>query len=189
MKKLLVIVAVLAATSAADASEYGCKVLLCLANPASNGGPKGVAECAPPIDRLYDDLRRGRAFPTCDLADGNNGASYARPVYDPYDPCPVPLQPVTVETIVVQGQPKGSSFLTSGQPQMSGVRSGTGRNTGYASAGPRACVGKFVAEYRVGSRDDAYVVQVFDRVVWQQPQNPNAIDVFVDGKWSQRVRW
>ncbi|MBD4010312.1 hypothetical protein GUH95_08210, partial [Xanthomonas citri pv. citri] len=74
-------------------SEYGCKVLLCLANPASNGGPKGVSECVPPIDQLYHDLSKGRPFPTCDLADGNDGSSYARQVYDPYDPCPAPLQP------------------------------------------------------------------------------------------------
>jgi hypothetical protein len=52
----------------AKASEYGCTVLLCLANPASNGGPKGVAECVPPIEQLYTDLAKGRPFPPCDLS-------------------------------------------------------------------------------------------------------------------------
>lgn len=104
MKTLLVASLVLGAAASAQASEYGCKVLLCLSNPASNGGPKGVAECVPPINQLYRDLRKGRAFPRCDLADGNNGANYARVVFDPYDPCPSSLQPAMPGTHVIQGK-------------------------------------------------------------------------------------
>lgn len=72
----------------AHASDYGCKVLLCLANP---GGPKQYSQCAPPIDQLYDDLDHGRPFPTCDQSDGNQPGNYAKQLYAPYDPCPAGL--------------------------------------------------------------------------------------------------
>ena len=49
------------------ASDYGCRVLLCLANP---DGPTAVAMCIPPITQLWRDLARvpPRPFPTCDEA-------------------------------------------------------------------------------------------------------------------------
>ncbi len=194
MKKLLVSLFIVGAASSAHASEYGCKVLLCLANPASNGGPKGVTECQPPINQLYHDLSKGRPFPTCDQADGNDGSSYARQVYDPYDPCPAPLQPAALGSYVVQGQRKTSGgnagmwggdglYTLAGQPLVSGSQ-----DSGY-STGARACVGNSVGAYTVGSYDDSYTVNVFDKVVWQPAQNPQAIDVFIDNTWQQRVRW
>ena len=44
-------------TSQAQASDYGCRVLLCLANPA---GPTAIAQCVPPITQLWRDLARLR---------------------------------------------------------------------------------------------------------------------------------
>lgn len=195
MQKLLAALAILAAAMPVHASEYGCKVLLCLANPASNGGPKGVAECVPPIDQLYHDLAHGRPFPTCDLADGNNGSSYARQVFDPYDPCPAPLQPAPRGMAVVQGERssgvgyagwwgRNASYTLAGQPQVS--ESG---NLWLYSAGARACVGNALGAYTVDGNDGSYTVNVFDKVTWQRAQNPRAIDVYIDGKWYQRVRW
>lgn len=58
-----------------QASEYGCKVQLCLSNP---GGPREFSECHPSIDKLYDDLKKGRGFPRCEEADNND----AKPVFD-----------------------------------------------------------------------------------------------------------
>lgn len=199
MKKQLVALVFLAVGcgGAAHASEYGCKVLLCLANPASNGGPKGVAECVPPINQLYHDLAEGRPFPTCDLADGNDGGSYARSVYDPYDPCPDGTQPAVQDSFVVQGTLKssrlpqsafygwnGGNFNLAGQPAISQP------SNGYSSYGNRACVGNQVGQYVVGEGlDNNYTVQVYDRVEWQVPQSPRAIDVFVDNEFYQRVRY
>ena len=48
-------------TAPAHAQDWGCQVLLCLANP---GGPTQYAECVGPISKLWDALRRGNAFPT-----------------------------------------------------------------------------------------------------------------------------
>lgn len=93
------------------ASDYGCRVLLCLANPADNGGPRGVAECGQTIDRLYRDVHLGRPFPRCDEAGSD---SYAVPVFDPYDPCPPSLQPAAAGTWVAPGRweenPGGADF-------------------------------------------------------------------------------
>lgn len=195
MQKVLAALTILGAAPSVHASEYGCKVLLCLANPASNGGPKGVAECVPPMDQLYHDLAHGRPFPSCDLADGNNGTSYARQVFDPYDPCPAPLQPAPRGMAVVQGLRAAAavnagwwggngSYTLSGQPQVS--ESG---GLWLYGAGARACVGNSVGAYTADSNDGSYTVNVFDKVVWQRAQNPRAIDVYIDGKWYQRVRW
>ena len=46
----------------AQASDYGCQVLLCLSNP---GGPTQYAACVPPIAKLWRDLATGGSFPTC----------------------------------------------------------------------------------------------------------------------------
>lgn len=187
MKNWLIALLMACAAASAHASDFGCKVLLCLANPAANGGPQGVAECVAPIDQLYHDLDKGRPFPTCDLAHGNDGGSYARQVYDPYDPCPPSLQPAARGAYVVQGQRNGSNagsgeYTLSGQPQASESQNGAG-------PGPRACVGTQVGAYTVGTYDDSVTVNVFDQVLWQPAQNPRAIDVFINNVRQQRVRW
>jgi hypothetical protein len=78
----IALLASVAASANAQASQYGCTVLLCLSNPA---GPTAVAECVPPIRQLWRDLARGRPFPTCEEA---NGSALAGLVTEPYDPCP-----------------------------------------------------------------------------------------------------
>lgn len=61
------------ATPVAQAGEYGCKVILCLANPA---GPKAASDCVPPINQLYHDLAKGKPFPTCDEAGPGTRVSF-----------------------------------------------------------------------------------------------------------------
>lgn len=76
MKKLLFAIAlgVMSLSQTALASDYGCKVLLCLSNPS---GPTAVSQCVPPINQLWDDLRHGRAFPTCDEAGAAGSGNHA----------------------------------------------------------------------------------------------------------------
>ena len=53
-------------THSAYADDWGCQVMLCMSNPA---GPMAVAECVPPIQRLYEAMsHKGFKWPTCDLA-------------------------------------------------------------------------------------------------------------------------
>ena len=66
--------------SVARADDWGCTVVLCLANP---GGPTQYAACVPPVTRLWQHLKRGGAFPTCTGA----GSSTSSVGYDPYEPC------------------------------------------------------------------------------------------------------
>lgn len=42
---------------------------MCLSNPA---GPTAVAQCVPPITKLWRHLSLGHAFPTCDMDNGQN---------------------------------------------------------------------------------------------------------------------
>lgn len=172
---------------ATQASEYGCRVLLCLANPASNGGPRGIAECRSTIDRLFDDLSHGRPFPSCDLSDGNDGNSYARQVFDYYDPCPSGTSPAPAGMWVAE---KSNSA-----PQAGG-RWGFGYSSKALPSfengrGPRACVSQFDSSYyfRQSRFDDAIKVNVYRKVIWQNPQSPRAIDVYVNHAFYQRIRW
>lgn len=67
------VLAFLVATSAAapaQADQWGCEVLLCLSNPA---GPTAVAQCVPPIKRLWRHLAKRGSFPTCAEANGQGG--------------------------------------------------------------------------------------------------------------------
>lgn len=63
--------------SKAQASEWGCQVILCLSNP---GGPTQFAECRPPIHKLWRHLAKGRSFPAC----SGVGFQSSRPGYEPY---------------------------------------------------------------------------------------------------------
>jgi len=198
MKKILMSAFMLAAShgGVAHASEYGCKVLLCLANPASNGGPKGVSECVSPINQLYDDLAHGRGFPSCDLADGNDGTSYARQTMNYFDPCPDRTKAATPGTGVVLGTPKTitqggrnyPSYQTTGTSAIS--ESQYTNDYGNTTMGPQACVGNLIGSYINGNQNSSYTQYgVYDKVIWQQPQSPRSIDVYIDNKLQQRVHW
>jgi len=191
MRVLLIAVLFASAAAPIHASDYGCKVLLCLSNPASNGGPKGVAECVPAINQLFHDLRKGRPFPSCDLADGNDGSSYARVVSDPYDPCPATFKPALPGSNVIQGKrtlgnhTEGSrGYIVKKEPRLSEPPGREGQ-----SLGPRACVGRQVGAYHLGAYDDDSIVAVYDQVIWQPAQTPRAVDVFINKALHQRVRW
>lgn len=195
MKRIAIALFLASVGTSANASDYGCKVLLCLSNPA---GPKAESECVPPINRLYRDLRKGRSFPSCEMAKGPGGQSYARQVYDHYDPCPAPLKPAPRGSVVAQGtsnpdaQPRGfhnrgQMFQLAAPPQVSEPGN---NHMGFSRAGPRACVGEPVGHYQVRTNnDDYYTVTVYSHIQWQQAQSPRAIDVFIDDEWYRRVRW
>lgn len=171
----------------AHADDWGCQVLLCLSDPR---GPTTEAECRPPIEKLWRHLAKGRSFPSCSLAgsaDSGTG-SFARRVYDPYDPCPEGLVPAGGYVAQSESSDRRQwRRLAYGWSNM-------GRDTddiySTRNQGQRACVGKAVGSYTVNQGSDDYIsVTVYDNIVWQPRQNPRAIDVFIDGKLHQRVRW
>lgn len=66
-KKLVVAGVLMSMFGFAQASDHGCQVLLCLANPA---GPMKLGECVPPIKKLFKDLAKGKVFPSCNFSSG-----------------------------------------------------------------------------------------------------------------------
>lgn len=198
MKKHHAVYAALAclmAAPAAHASDYGCKVLLCLANP---NGPKAVSECVPPINQLFHDLARGRSFPTCDLASSPSapgGPSWAQQGMSYYDTCPSGTTALPSGTYAIQGGPTPTPSGT----YYTGIGEGDGMSPSSFgdSSSPmpgKVCVGSKVADSWVATGyGDSYStvpVGVYDRVVLLDPQgSPNIIDVFVNSSLYRRVRW
>lgn len=72
MKKLLFTgtLLVLFLSPPALASDWGCKVLLCLSNPA---GPEAEPKCVPPIQQLWHTLSHGGQFPSCSMGSASSG--------------------------------------------------------------------------------------------------------------------
>lgn len=60
------------ASNNAAADDWGCQVLLCLADPR---GPTTEGACIPPITKLWRELSKGHAFPFCDMGGGASGGN------------------------------------------------------------------------------------------------------------------
>lgn len=181
--RLVLIGAVLPAAAFAD--DYGCKVLLCLADPR---GPMTEAECRPPIRQLFRDLARGRGFPTCVMASGPGGRSYASQGYSYYDSCPAGT------TELAQGEQAvrdARRWYYEESEVYYGIGNGQGVERSYENGLPnKVCVGRRVGDGTVGRGDGQYSVSVYDRIVTMAPaQTPRYIDVFIDDKLFRRVRW
>lgn len=180
----------------ARASDWGCQVLLCMSNP---GGPTQYAQCVPPIERLWRHLRRGGAFPTCEMAGSpERGGSYVRMVSDPYDLCPAGLQPAPAGQWVGAGTLSGvpgtlppgvlpdAAAVDRSQPMQSEPVPDSDRG---GRPGPRACVGSLIGTTVLDRTDGQRIaVHVYDAVEWQQPKSPQAFDVYIDSKLFHRVR-
>ncbi len=69
---MLLLMVGLGASSNAAADDWGCQVLLCLADPR---GPTTEGACIPPITKLWRELSKGHAFPFCDMGGGAGGGN------------------------------------------------------------------------------------------------------------------
>lgn len=179
--------ALMASSGLARADDYGCTVLLCLANPA---GPKAVPECVPSITRLFRDLARGRAFPTCAMAsapDAQGGQSWAEHKVVQYDECPSGTTALGAGAYAARSTADSTYFV------------GIGEGDNLASTGSRSlpnkiCVGNRIGEKTLNGRGgdalEMAAVGVFDEVTVIAPNaQPNYIDVYVNSAFSHRVRW
>jgi hypothetical protein len=176
-------VAAVAIATQASASDYGCRVLLCLANPA---GPTAVSQCVPPITQLWRDLSRvpPRPFPTCDEA----RPAYAAQTYTYYDPCPEGTTALENGVYAIQ---QGSDAAI---PYV-GIGAGDDLMPSIdVTLGSKVCVGRQVGQIGMfwGSGDSgtSALVNVYDRVAILDPAtSPRVIDVYLDGTLYRRVRW
>lgn len=191
---------------------WGCKVLLCLSDPR---GPTTEKECRPPIEKLWDHLKKGHSFPSCNQA-GNN---YARPTRAEYAMCPTGTKQLPAGAFYIQkGQePKKNNSIYNGSRNNSiGGKWGssyvenssvlsipvsektTTTDRGQTTKTGRACVGKQVGTYSYtydkpnlwNDRTNRVTVQVpvYDSVtVLPYLRNQRAIDVFIEGKLFNRI--
>lgn len=72
-KKLVLAGVLMSSFGFAQASEHGCSVLLCMANPQ---GPMKLGECVPPMKKLFKDLAKGKVFPKCSFSNGGASAQH-----------------------------------------------------------------------------------------------------------------
>jgi hypothetical protein len=70
-----------AAPANAQDASFGCYVLLCAA--AVNPGWSGIPACVPKMEKLFDMLDKGAAWPTCPEGGEVSGLDF-----QPYLPCP-----------------------------------------------------------------------------------------------------
>ncbi len=191
-------------------ARWGCEVLLCLSNP---NGPRAVAECRPPIDKLFKCLskRHPCKFPKCPQAGAGNEAKQLSDHYDPcflygegYEEAP---KGYLGETYV---QAKASNANLSkyakrraekrGYSNVQYNHNGTykyySEDYGWETAGSKACVRGKPTKYRERTpcssdeSGDCYrTVYVYDDIIWQEMQSSRAIDVYIDGKIFKRVHW
>lgn len=163
----------------ASASEYGCKVMLCLSNPK---GPKAEAQCISPINQLYDDLKHGRRFPTCDEAkDPVHGDSYVRQGFNYFDPCEDGTTAL----------PRGQYAVKRGSTQLYGGI-GDGEGMTFSQDGgipPKVCVAGPVGRGSYGGYEDRIDYTIYSTLVVQQPaSNPNYFLIYVNNQPYKRVR-
>ena len=185
MHRMTLAATLLISCFSAHGSDYGCKVLLCLANPA---GPTAVSQCVPPIMQLWRDLAHvpPRPFPTCDEA---------RPA--------VALQNTTYFDVCPDGTralDSGALALQQGMPSGTGPAVGIGSGDNLISGGNEAllpskvCVGTQVGRMWLvtgtGDNSTAGYVNVYDRIAILDPAtSPRVIDVYLNNALYRRVRW
>lgn len=170
----------------ADASDYGCRVLLCLANPA---GPTAVAQCVPPITQLWRDLSRvpPNPFPTCDEA--RPAIAVQNTTW--YDPCPDGTAALDA----------GVFALQQGAPDTAVPSLGIGTGDELSpnpvdgvQLSAKVCVGRQIGQTSVqvgfGENASSVLVNVYDRVAILDPAtSPQVIDVYLNNALYRRVRW
>ena len=165
----------------AHASDYGCQVLLCLANPA---GPTAVSQCIPPITRLWQDLASFRGFPSCDEASASGARAVIGSSY--FDPCPEGTTALAADQYGV---------LPPLTDPYAGIGSGDNLQPDENNMLPgKVCVGNRVgtANVWIGPEDTGgyQAIGVYDRLVLlDAAANPRTIDVYVNSLLYRRVRW
>jgi hypothetical protein len=188
------------------ASDWGCKVLMCLANP---NGSEAVSECVPPMQQLWAALHKTPPdpFPSCDMA----GASYARQGISYYDPCPSGSTALDAGAYAIQATSgvtpvSWSPDLSQNSAQVSAqiVYTGIGSGDGFTPRVSSDAVTPLPSKICVGAQTGTTWTQVtdsdgnttlqmvamYDQVAVLSPAgSPRIIDVFIDHQLFRRVRW
>ena len=166
--------------SVAHASDHGCKVLLCLSNP--NGWAE-ISQCVPPVQKLFRDLAKQKPFPLCDLGSAeDNEKNHAGLVrVPPYDPCPEGHHPTNASLIATGKVYKDPNNKLKHLVLTSRIHPPIRKRE------QRACVRNSLG--RIYSPDHEKRVSVFESILWQPKQSMRAIEVIINGKRNNIVRF
>lgn len=151
-----------------EKEEWACTCFLCLANP---NGWSSVSECRPPVERLFDYLKK-HSMPKCPQAGAGNDMVA---VLNPTEPC------------TKQGLEDVSGWIY--LPGKGPVHS-----SAYQNAGTEYCVSGYRETRRMCVEHDSegycskYAsVRVFDQVKRNSQESPYSIDIIVDGQVFNRT--
>ena len=180
------------AASTTKAADWGCEVLLCLANPA---GPMAVAPCVPPITRLWREMARLRfTFPTCAMASGPNGRSWAQLDSNYYDGCPSGTQVLPAGSIAIRAP--SPLALPAAPTYWSGIGDGVGLMPSIdgPALSSKVCVANPVGMtyVTIGAGDSTQSVPagIYKNVTIIDPAtSPSVVNVFIDSSWYRSVRF
>ena len=193
----------------AHADTWGCEVLLCLSNPA---GPMAVAQCVPPITRLYRAIFKWRPdpFPTCLMSNGadsssnGNYAYVAPPSY--YDACPEGTSAVSDGTYAAVGRtttPAEQASMPSWAPRNFIMTSGHIRGIGEGSnyyrqqdfeTPSKVCGGTYIGQVSMdsGSGPDertTITINIYDQVLLMHPAHDTFnINVMMNNRLYRNIR-
>lgn len=151
-----------AAVFSAKASDWGCEVILCLANP---GSPTEYSACVPPIKKLYSHLAKGGSFPTCSGA----GFSSSKPRYEPYE-CKAGYK-------LVRSSDVDGNFRATCQSETI-TRLPTHECLAGRDTPPRG-------QWHV--IDGKRVCGIYEQVTPDRREKPNYIDVNIEGSGTKRI--
>lgn len=194
-------------SAAAHADDYGCKVMLCMANPK---GPMAEATCRPPIERLLRERaqRRPPAYPSCPEASPSTMAFNFRL----YNDCPAgsaasnegeysvqmsdalwdqinPIRPGTSRLMLTLPELPQGTYAQVGVSE-TGTLDSNYSGVGTDGSRNRVCVsgGMGLIAIRLPNNDSQSQEQFqYINVVRQQTlippnANPRSVDIYIDGK-------
>lgn len=159
-----------------------------------------VSECVGPINKLWKHLASFHPFPTCTMV-GAPGTG-ANQVSDHFDVCPEGTSPLALGELAYQGpgKPAEGAYFS----DKSAFVVGRGDSMGMEKLGKsfkfdksdKICVADKVGSVAINLFDPGIseyspaTVSVYNTIVklpWQS--SPNVIDVYIEGKLHNRVRW
>lgn len=202
----IALLAPLAFISTAHADDYGCKVLLCMANPK---GPTAENECKPPIERfLMEQARKPpEKKPTCEEAQPATMRFGMRA----FDACPadtsalgqgVPAIQLTPAVYKGMVNPDTRALNPMGMFQPFTLPSdilvqtgiGEGEASGFMGAqGMKICVAKPLGMLAVklgGSESSETELSVFEKIVTMAPAlSPRVVDIFINDQLYRSTRY
>lgn len=193
----------------ANASEYGCKVMLCMANPS---GPMAEQQCQPPIQQLLREQAKKPPdpWPTCE----EGAPATMQPQVRYYDKCPANTSELGDGVVALQltsaqytsmkkntAQPWLSNNLSSNQgvaasqvqgAMLTGI--GEGDSQDYSTKVAKTCVSKPLGSLDVveGQGEDRVIktYPVYEGVSFvDAPNSPRVVDVYIDNKLFKSTRY